>query len=172
VNSGVEEAAWSYRDRLVACARKVLGDEHEAEDVAQEVLLRKESGRARDAVSLPAWLFAVCYRLAVDRRRARARRERAHATRGAHESEGTQDAALERDESERLRRLVRELAEPYRSAVELRYLEQRSFEEVARRLGTIERTARTWVARGLERLREPASGSERGARGESPGTRR
>lgn len=61
----------------MAHARRVLGDEGEAEDVAQEVLLRGPGARElRDARSIGAWLPAVCYRLAVDRLRARKRRQR------------------------------------------------------------------------------------------------
>lgn len=154
--------AADLRDRLVACARKVLHDEHEAEDVAQEVLIREEAGLARDAVSLPAWLFSVCYRVAVDRLRARKRRERAHEAR-AHEvrtieaSRGRAEPGLGADEAAKLRASVLALGEPYRTAVTLRYLEGCAFDEVARRMGTIERTARTWVARGLEKLRKEAA---------------
>jgi RNA polymerase sigma-70 factor (ECF subfamily) len=139
-----------YRDRLRAHAERVLGDRHEAEDVAQEVLIRAPSSGAR---SILAWLHAVCQRLAIDRLRARKRRARAAlalARREAHEPEDELERA---SRARRLRAAVEKLDEPYRSALRLRYLEELSFPEVAARLDTLERTARTWVGRGLAKLR-------------------
>lgn len=160
-----------WRARLVAHAERVLRDRAEAEDVAQEVLVRApDDARRHDLRSLPAWLYAVTYRLAVDRLRARRRRERAHAGRaaatplsaGAGEDSGAGPAgalAL-REEAARLRAAVGALADPYGAAVRLRYLEGLEFAEVAARLGTIERTARTWVGRGLGKLRERLGAAE------------
>ncbi len=112
--------------------------------MAQEVLIRAP----RDATE--GWLFAVCYRVAIDRLRARERRKKALlglAERGP-------DAAELPFDLDAVRASLAALAEPYRSAVTLRYLEGLDFPEVARRLGTIDRTARTWVGRGLTKLRE------------------
>ena len=112
--------------------------------MAQEVLIRAPL----DATE--GWLFAVCYRVAIDRLRARDRRKKALA--GLAERR-TGKGELPFD-LEAVREALGELGEPYRSAVTLRYLEGLDFPELARRLGTIERTARTWVGRGLSKLRE------------------
>jgi RNA polymerase sigma-70 factor (ECF subfamily) len=133
-----------HRERLVLCARRVLGDADEAEDVAQEVLIRAP----RDATE--GWLFAVCYRVAIDRLRARERRKKALAALAERRSS---EAELPFD-VEAVRASLAALGEPYRSAVTLRYLEGLDFPELAKKLGTIERTARTWVGRGLSKLRE------------------
>jgi|SRR6185503_2291701 len=145
-----------YRQRLVAYAHRVLGDRDEAEDIVQEVFLRApKASRLRDAKSLTGWLYAVCYRLAVDRLRARNRRARALESLGAPgEAESVESEAQRREEAERAQKALAGLDEPYRAAVRLRYLEGLEFPEIAHRLGTIERTARTWVGRGLTRLRE------------------
>jgi RNA polymerase sigma-70 factor (ECF subfamily) len=139
------EPVEQHRERLVLCARRVLGDAHEAEDVAQEVLIRAP----HDATE--GWLFAVCYRVAIDRLRARQRRKKALA--GLAERPRATEGDLPFD-LEAVRASLATLAEPYRSAVTLRYLEGLDFPELARRLGTLERTGRTWVGRGLSRLRE------------------
>jgi RNA polymerase sigma-70 factor (ECF subfamily) len=145
------------RERLAARARRVLRDAHEAEDVAQEALLRVPHGAA--AVDLRAWLHAVCYRLAIDRLRARRREARALAALALREVEG--DDSLERSaEAERVRAHLSELPEPYRRAVTLRYLEGLSFPEIAVRMNALERTVRTWVGRGLERLRRRLADEE------------
>ncbi len=59
--------------RLVACARRFVGDNGEAEDIAQEVLLRAGAGLStlRSQECVEAWLFRVCRHAAIDRRRVR-----------------------------------------------------------------------------------------------------
>jgi len=145
-----------YRERLVAYAHRVVGDRDEAEDVVQEVFLRApKASRLRDAKSLIGWLYAVCHRLAVDRLRAQNRRARAlDALAPVGEAEPAESEAERREEAERARAALGRLDEPYRTALRLRYLDGLEFREVAQRMGTIERTARTWVGRGLTRLRE------------------
>ena len=146
-----------HRGRLVAIAQRILGDREEAEDVAQEVLLKAEGAALRDPGALRGWLSAVCARAAIDRLRARGRRERALkglAPRVASRGLRPDERAARRDEQAHLRGALARVDEPFRTAVELRYLEGLSFGEVARRTGALERTSRSRVARGLARLRE------------------
>lgn len=152
------ETALAHRATLAEYARRILRDDHEAEDVAQEVALRAREA-PRDAGSLGAWLRAVCYRVAIDRvrsRRRRARIERGLDVREATEGSLVLEEVARASEAAGVRARVGELPEPYRSALRLRYLEGLEFPEIARRLAAKERTARTWVARGLARLREDA----------------
>jgi RNA polymerase sigma-70 factor (ECF subfamily) len=145
-----------HRPRLIACARRITGDANEAEDVVQEVFLRApRSGALKDPRALPAWLHTVCRRLALDRLRERRRRTRAlqRLERPASAEPATGEAER-REESERARAALERLEEPYRTALTLRYLEGLPFPEVAARMGALDRTARTWVGRGLCRLRE------------------
>lgn len=145
-----------YRKRLVAHAHRVLHDWQEAEDVVQEVFLRTPKAvRLRDGGSLVGWLYAVSYRIAVDKLRARNRRARAVETLGLSGKGKPVLLDLETgDEARRARAALHLLDEPYRTAVTLRYIDGLEFREVAGRMGTIERTARTWVGRGLTRLRD------------------
>lgn len=148
-------AALELRPRLAECARRVLQDAEEAEDVAQEALIRLGRARLNDPGAARAWLLATTWRLAIDRTRARRRRE--GLTRGAPAPapvEPTVEAAARRDEARRALSALETLDEPYRTALRLRCVEGRDFPEVARRMNALERTARTWVARGLTRLRE------------------
>src|SRR5512134_4001608 len=82
------------RGRLISYAARLLGDPAEAEDVVQEAFIRLREAEGRGVVACaPAWLHAVCYRIAVDRLRARRREEEAlagaaAARRGGIEVEG------------------------------------------------------------------------------------
>jgi len=148
----IDRLAVEYRERLVAYAARIV-DRAEAEDVVQEALLRACSELDLAAPgSAAGWLYAVTYRLAVDRRRARERQTRLLAEAPAPAVSGDGDLAR------RAREHVHGLDEPYRTALTLRYLEGLDFAAIAERMGTIERTARTWVGRGVARLRERLRG--------------
>lgn len=145
-----------YQGRLCRYALRLLGDRAEAEDVVQEVLLKAgQSNGPRSDGSLAGWLYAVCYRLSVDRLRMRERRGRllSLAPRSAAGPVAVEEQAETEDEFRRVERALHALDDPYRTAITLRYLEGRDFKDIARLMGTIERTARTWVGRGLVRLR-------------------
>jgi RNA polymerase sigma-70 factor (ECF subfamily) len=63
----------AMRDRLAAFARRFVGDAWEAEDIAQETLVR--AGRSLDALRrddrAEAWLFRICRHAAIDHVRSR-----------------------------------------------------------------------------------------------------
>ena len=145
-----------YRARLLAVARSVLHDQGESEDVAQEVLARAHDlGGLEHVTSLGAYLEASARRLAIDRLRHRQSEIRAIRRAARPDRVEESSAPVERaEERRRVVRAIRKLRDPYRSAVALRYVESLGFDEIAARLATIERTARTWVARGLAMLRE------------------
>ncbi len=147
-------AAAALRPRLVAVAARVLG-QAEAEDVAQEVLLRlMRTGGPDDPGALRAWLVASTWRLAADRKRTAGRRdELVRRGAAARTAPGLAELADTADAAARAGRAVDGLGEPYRTALKLRYLEGLDFPEVARRMGALERTARTWVGRGLTQVR-------------------
>jgi len=54
--------------RLVSFAQRFVGDHHQAEDVAQETLVRARRGwsRRRDPSRTEAWLFRICRHTAID----------------------------------------------------------------------------------------------------------
>ena len=64
--------------RLAAYAQRFLRDEGEAEDIAQETLMRAREGLdlLRDPARFEAWLFRICRHAAIDRVRARRVRQR------------------------------------------------------------------------------------------------
>lgn len=157
--AALTRAALELRPRLAACARRVLQDAEEAEDVAQEALLRLGRARLDDPGAVRGWLLATTWRLAIDRSRARRRREGlARAAPTPAPAESADLSAERRDEARRALRALDQLDEPYRTALRLRCVEGLAFPELARRMGALERTTRTWVARGLTRLREQLGG--------------
>src|SRR5262245_36274705 len=140
-------------------ARALVRDAHAAEDLAQETLrvtLEQPAGRVGGGVALRAWLVRVARRLALDRFRSdasRAERERAIAPRepsGEAPLDGVARSQLQR----RVVDAVHELAEPTRSTILLRYLDELPTREIARRMGVSDDVVRKRLERGLAQLRE------------------
>lgn len=70
-----------YGPRVYNLARRILTNEADAEDVAQDVLLQvvRKLGSFRGEAALPTWLHRVTVNTALDHRRKWATRERHHA---------------------------------------------------------------------------------------------
>src|SRR2546430_17589671 len=65
--------------RVVGIAQRVLGDQAEAEDVAQDVFVSFYRGHPPDAPYARAWLHAAAAHAALNALRGRDRRSRRHA---------------------------------------------------------------------------------------------
>ncbi len=141
---------------VLGVCRRILGDVHLADDLAQDCFLRlaeQGSGKARNVAG---WLHAVAANAAKTARRDRRRREvepieevqqegfdPATPARVAawRELEGEVDAAISA------------LPEALREVVVGHFLEGRSHRELGRELGLGDRTVGYRIAKGIERLR-------------------
>jgi RNA polymerase sigma-70 factor (ECF subfamily) len=156
----LEHSAW-VRD----LARRLAGA-GEADDLEQQTWLAALGSRRRPGVPAREWLALVLRNFARQSRRSSA--HRAQRERGAARAEATPSTSelLERAELQRrIAAAVTELAEPYRTAVLLRYFEGLPPGEIARRLDVPVATVRTRLARALERLRERFDREHGGDRG-------
>jgi RNA polymerase sigma factor (sigma-70 family) len=135
--------------------RRVLADQHEAEDVAQAVFLtmaRKARSLGRQP-SLGGWLHRVAWCLAMDTRKARERRNR-------HEEEAMRenvapDPSKPGDEIlEQVHAALAGLPERYCRPVVLFHLEGLSLAETAAKLSLNVSTAGNRLARAREMLRK------------------
>ena len=136
---------------VVSVCRRVLGNSHDAEDVAQSVffILAKKAGSIAAPRSLAPWLHRVATDMA--RNAWNARRAREH-----HQQ---QAAAMPRpatapDMSEELDAALCQLPERERSAIVLFHLEGQSLEEIASAIQRPVATVGYWLQRGRERLRK------------------
>lgn len=170
----------AFNERLRAVVRRRVAsraswpDEREAvSDLTQEALA--DAARSLDDFDgeteehLIAWVYAIAEnRLHDYRRYARAQRRDVRRTSRlgddidpADEAE-TPDAALHRSDGRALLlRLLDRLPSAEREAVRLRYLEGRSFAEIAARLYRSEEAAKALVKRGLAKLRKLAEPERR-----------
>jgi RNA polymerase sigma factor (sigma-70 family) len=150
-----DEAAFAtlvhrYGPLVLGVCRRVLRQEHDAEDVFQAtfLLLVRKAASIRKAASLGSWLYGVAHRLAL-RMRADAARRRAHEQEAARRSEEVPMADGTWGE---LRRVLDDelarLPEKYRAALLCCYLEGKTQEEAAAQLGWKPRTLKARLASG------------------------
>jgi RNA polymerase sigma-70 factor (sigma-E family) len=148
--AGFAEAFAELHRATYQTAFKLLGDRHEAEDIAQEACARA-CVRWRRLDNPAAWSVRVASNLAVDRWR-RAQHEVKYAT-----AERTvQDDGARVD----LHRALALLPKRQREVVVLRYVADLTEEQTATALGCSAGTVKTHAARGLRALRATLDGAE------------
>jgi RNA polymerase sigma factor (sigma-70 family) len=139
--------------------RRVLRDEHAAEDAFQAtfLVLARKAGSLWVKDSLGSWLHGVAHRVA-SRARSDAIRRRQHERQavdrsGAAAIDDAMPDMFRSDAEVVLSEEVARLPEKYRAPTVLCYLESMSYEAAASRLGLTESTVRGRLARARERLR-------------------
>jgi len=148
---------------VAAILRQRAGPLAPLEDLVQEVFARAlvHLGTFRSDASFLTWAASIGLHLATDWRRREVRRRRLAPPSGvggdevpcARRLDGAR-LAEDRDEVLRARAALDRLPDPVRLAITLRVVEDRSYEDVAARLGVGVPRVRQWVCRGLRRLRE------------------
>lgn len=157
-----ERLATAYRDRMYRWALVRTGDEDDAEDAAQEALVRLHRGLRKFAGSsrFETWLYSVVRSAVADVQRRRARsgglKDR-YAASGAVPTTAEPAQVIEEIETERLAALVREflkeLPARQREALDLVDLQGVGQAEAAARLGVSPATLRTHLFRARRATR-------------------
>src|ERR1700744_4600928 len=133
-----------FEERLAECgplayrvARGVLRNSADAEDVAQEAVLRayRRFERLRDRNSFRAWLVRITFRIALDRARSSNRREPREILWSAPPPRAsTEDLAASSEFEEHLARALNELSPKLRLVLLLAAMEGHTLDEVAEML--------------------------------------
>lgn len=141
---------------VLGTARRLIGDEHLAEDVFQAVFLTlaRRARSLRRAAALPAWLHAVACRLALTALRQRKRRQRAESEAVPHPTVCPVDAVVSQEQLDLLDEELCRLPERFRLPLVLCCLEGRSQAEAAALLGWTVGSVKGRLERGRLRLRE------------------
>lgn len=141
---------------VYSVARRQLGASQLAEDVAQAtfVELARRAGRITPEVSLVGWLHVVSRRKALDVVRSEARRRaREQAAVSLAEMKPTSSVPWNSIEP-LLDEAVESLPADDRTAILLRFFENKSLREVGAALGASEDAAQKRIGRAVERLRD------------------
>lgn len=169
LDGAFEELVLAHQDRLYTIALRVLGDPSDAEEAAQDALVRAyralaeyEPARIRE-LRLRGWLATIVLNLCrsrVSRRTARGVAPRTLDGPGGGSvappipaAHGPSAVVERRDERDRWAIRLANLPLPYRSAVVLRHVDGLTYPEAAAALGRPEGTVKAQVHRGIAMLR-------------------
>jgi len=161
------ETRREFEERLSECgplayrvARGVLRHTADAEDVAQEALLRayRRFDRLRDRNRFRAWLVRIAFRLALDRLRSGKRREQRDTLWSQPEHQPrtatAEDIAASNEFQENLDDALAELPEKLRLVLLLAAMEGHTIEEIASMMGISTGTVKSRIFYARRQLAE------------------
>jgi RNA polymerase sigma factor (sigma-70 family) len=143
---------------LRALARRLIRDEHGAEDLVQDTLVVALENGVPAGRRQMAWLAGILKNLVRMSIRSDARRRRREELAAPRLPADPADVAARLEAQDRLLQAVRDLPEPYRATLVARFFDEMSAEEIARSEGVPASTVRTRTRRGLAMLRERLDG--------------
>ena len=156
-----------FEERLAECgplayrvARGVLRNTADAEDVAQETLLRayRRFDRLRDRTRFRAWLVRIAFRLALDRLRSGKRRDLRDTVWSQPEHQPptrtAEDLAASKELQAHLDNALAELPEKLRLVLLLAAMEGHTIEEIAGMLGISTGTVKSRIFYARKQLAE------------------
>jgi RNA polymerase sigma-70 factor (ECF subfamily) len=140
-----EQVFHDYASRVYSVARRMLGNDADAEDVTQDVLLQviRKLSTFRGESELSTWLHRVTVNAALAHRRRQARRPERHLEvsldciepESRSDSRMPDDKALNRELRQHLERAIARLPEMYRDVLVLADVEGLANAEIGERLG-------------------------------------
>lgn len=146
------------KNPLYRLALRITLDSAEAEDIVQETMIKVWERREQwpEIESIEAFCFTICRNLSLDRiRRA------AHATDSLEEqnidrpdtSFEPDEAAVQKDSVNLVKRLIDELPEKQRSCIQLRDFEGKPYKEIATILGITEEQVKVNIFRARQAIK-------------------
>jgi RNA polymerase sigma factor (sigma-70 family) len=152
--SAFELLVWRHGAMVLGVCRRVLRDEHTAEDAFQAALLvlARKAASIGKRESLASWLYKVAYRVALRARDGSLRRARRERQLAPMPAVADPQATAADDLRDVLDEELNRLGEKYRSAVVLCYLEGLTNEEAARQIGCPVGTLKTRLAQARRLL--------------------
>jgi RNA polymerase sigma-70 factor (ECF subfamily) len=137
---------------------RLMSDEHEAEDAAQEVFVRLFMQRKsfRGDSKYATWVYAIAVRTCLAMRRQRGRRQRREAARGGEEARRRDEATgtSPADASLDLDRMLETLDEDGRALLIMKYAEERSYDELAEVFGLSVSACKMRISRARDKLKQ------------------
>lgn len=165
LDGSFETLVAGHADRLFSIALRILGNRPDAEEAAQDALVRAyraltayDAPRVRE-LRLRPWLATIVVN--VCRNRTRVKRVRTTELAFEPAAEPTIDPVARRDVRDLWASLLAGLPPSHRTAIVLRHVDGLSYAEMSEALGRPEGTLKAQVHRGLAALREAYLATDR-----------
>lgn len=156
-----------YKDKLFHLSYRMLGNRHEAEDIAQEAFVRAYVNiHSYDQTKkFSTWIYRIATNLCIDRIRKKKPDyfldSEVAGTDGltlysqiATDEKGPEAAVESMEIQEVVQREILKLSDKYRVVIVLRYIDDLSIKEISELLNIPEGTVKTRIHRGREALRK------------------
>lgn len=155
-----------YRRQLYAATLSKCGDEQDAGDIIQETYVKAYFNlpRYKAEYTFGQWVYTIARNLFIDFTRRKRSATTIVSIDGTFGDGGTgginppceapnpEERIISRQNSRQLDALMDELPERYRTMIELRFMGEYSYEEIAEKLGMPIGTVKTQIHRARERL--------------------
>lgn len=150
-----------YQGMVYRVCFKITGEAESAKDMAQEVFIKayKALPSFRGQSSFSTWLYQIAYRTCLDWKRANDREWRHRTAADYTENDVVsphtpEQETLRKETSQELDRNLNNLAEPYRSVVQLYYFQHHSYQEIAEQKGISVKTVESQLYRARQMMRK------------------
>ncbi|WP_096438258.1 RNA polymerase sigma factor SigW [Alteribacter populi] len=156
-----------YKDKVYQISYRMLGNVHEAQDVAQEAFLRAYTNIDSYDMNrkFSTWLFRIATNLSIDRIRKKkpdfhlddrvsGTEDLTYYSQIAADEELPEDKVIQFETQDWIQNEISQLPPKYRSAIILKYLEDLSLKEISEILNLPVATVKTRIHRGREALRK------------------
>lgn len=158
-----------YTPRLLGMLRRGLADPHAVQDIVQQTFLQFHRARNdfRQGARLRPWLYTIALNVRREHfRRVGRRREDAQETFDQHASRQTdRDPVVQKQTAQLVRAALATLPDAQREVIELHWLAEMPFPEVAEVVGASLSAVKVRAHRGYARLREAVRGALGGNQG-------
>ncbi len=159
-----------YKDKVYQLCYRMLGNRHEAEDMAQEAFIRAyiNISRFNTDLKFSTWLYRIATNLCIDRLRKKKPDYYLDAevtgtdgltmySQVATDTDLPEDNLVSMELAETIERAILRLPEKYRTVIVLKYIEELSLKEISEILDIPVGTVKTRIHRGREALRQQLS---------------
>lgn len=156
-----------YKDKVYQIAYRMLGNVHEAQDIAQEAFLRAyvNIDSFDENRKFSTWIFRIATNLSIDRLRKKkpnfhledkvaGTEDLNYYSQIATDEKLPEEEVLQIEMQEWIQKEIMMLPPKYRSAIILKYMEDLSLKEIGEILNLPVATVKTRIHRGREALRK------------------
>lgn len=149
----------AYKDKFYRFALRLVDNEFDAEDIMQELAIKIwELGEDFEKIeNKDAWCMTVTRNMALDKIRSNQKRHHESMDKinlDLNETPGPDKEYESNDMMKRIRNLMKNMPETYKTVIQLREIEEMSYKEIAEIMNTDIQNVKVYIFRARKQLQE------------------